>query len=392
MNKFENYKNRILLSVTGMSPAVVTETLYALVTEKNFIPTEIKVITTQQGKNKLLESLLGIVGGRKEKEGALSKFIKDYGKKYQFNHIHFDENSIIVIEDQSGQKLGDIRSADENTLASDQIVSLVGNLCQNEETALHVSIAGGRKTMGFFLGYALSLYGREQDSLSHVLVDEIFENVPDFYYPTPTSYKINDRNGREIDATNAKVMLAEIPWVRLGLGVPDDLKENKITYSESVAKAQALLKTPSLTFVDGKNGIGSRLVKFGDKEITLTFRGYALLLGLVIAKFQGWDFSANIDDPKEMERSKEIYFKIYNEIKPNEEKMQERIAFFFKEVLSDSRTDIRKKLQDKFSLAKNTETPYLPRSNKFIYELFIDIEHIDISLIKHRLLDIDIRV
>ena len=42
----KNYNRKILLSVTGMSPAVVTETLYALVTEKGFIPTEIQVITT----------------------------------------------------------------------------------------------------------------------------------------------------------------------------------------------------------------------------------------------------------------------------------------------------------------------------------------------------------
>ena len=61
----KTYNKRILLSVTGMSPAVVTETLYALVTEKNFVPTEIQVITTEQGKNKLLETLLGIQGGRK---------------------------------------------------------------------------------------------------------------------------------------------------------------------------------------------------------------------------------------------------------------------------------------------------------------------------------------
>ncbi|MDP8101358.1 CRISPR-associated ring nuclease Csm6 [Phocoenobacter atlanticus] len=391
----QQYKNRILLSVTGMSPAVVTETLYALVTEKNFIPTEIKVITTQQGKNKLLESLLGIVGGRKEKEGALSKFIKDYGKKYQFNHIHFDENSIIVIEDQSGQKLGDIRSADENTLASDQIVSLVGNLCQNEETALHVSIAGGRKTMGFFLGYALSLYGREQDSLSHVLVDEIFENVPDFYYPTPTSYKINDRNGREIDATNAKVMLAEIPWVRLGLGVPDDLKENKITYSESVAKAQALLKAPSLTFVDGKDGIDNRLVKFGDKEIKLAPRGYTLLLSLVIAKIQGFKYATDSHSEKKVI---DIYLKIYNHIK-NDEKMNSRLIPERKDepndlnkVLSESREDIRRKLISTFSMSKNAKSSYLPSSSMGVWDLLIDIEYIDISLIKHRLLDIGICV
>jgi CRISPR-associated protein (TIGR02584 family) len=35
-----------------------------------------------------------------------------------------------------------------------------------------MSIAGGRKTMGFYAGYALSLYGRAQDRMSHVLVEE----------------------------------------------------------------------------------------------------------------------------------------------------------------------------------------------------------------------------
>ena len=81
----KNYNKRILLSVTGMSPAVVTETLYALVTEKNFVPTEIQVITTEQGKNKLLETLLGIEGGRKERKGALQEFIEDYGEQYGFS-------------------------------------------------------------------------------------------------------------------------------------------------------------------------------------------------------------------------------------------------------------------------------------------------------------------
>ncbi|MBF4102237.1 hypothetical protein INT80_01850 [Gallibacterium anatis] len=45
---------------------------------------------------------------------------------------------------------------------------------------MHVSIAGGRKTMGFFAGYALSLYGRAQDSLSHVLVSAEYEAIQNF--------------------------------------------------------------------------------------------------------------------------------------------------------------------------------------------------------------------
>ena len=241
-------QRKILLSVTGMSPAVVTETLYALVIEKSFIPTEIQVITTEQGKNKLLQTLLGIQAGRKEGKGALQEFIEDYGDKYGFSSIHFDESCIHIIQDAQSENLPDIRTPEENEFAANNIVQLVGELCQNDNVTLHVSIAGGRKTMGFFMGYALSLYGREQDSLSHVLVDERYENLPNFYYPKPYSFPIYDRDGREIDAKDCEVMLAEIPWVRLGLGVPEDLKQQSISYSESVKNAQALLEQPSLTF------------------------------------------------------------------------------------------------------------------------------------------------
>ena len=101
----KTYNKRILLSVTGKSPAVVTETLYALVTEKNFIPTEIQVITTIEGRNELLSALLGIEGKRK---GALQEFIEDYGSQYGFDHIHFNEDCVHIIKDTNGEQLPDI--------------------------------------------------------------------------------------------------------------------------------------------------------------------------------------------------------------------------------------------------------------------------------------------
>ncbi|WP_243389206.1 CRISPR-associated ring nuclease Csm6 [Conservatibacter flavescens] len=325
MNTYHQYNKRILLSVTGMSPAVVTETLYALVTEKGFIPTEIRVITTLQGKRKLLEGLLGITGGRKEKEGALAEFIADYGKQYGIEHIHFDESCISIIQDKEGNELEDIRSPEENMYSSDQIVSLVGKLCQDKQTALHVSIAGGRKTMGFFLGYALSLYGREQDSLSHVLVESEYETLPHFFYPKPHRYLINDREGKELDISQAKVMLAEIPWVRLGLGVSEDLLHNRITYSGSIYNAQQILVSPSLTFLDP---IDDRTVLFGEKKIKLAPKEYALLLSLAIAK------SKNIDCGYYDETYLKIYLKIYALLKADSSVMTKNLGF----------------IQDKFSL------------------------------------------
>lgn len=377
-------KRKILLSVTGMSPAVVTETLYALVTEKGFIPTEIQVITTEQGKNKLLEALLGIEGGRKERKGALQEFIKDYGDKYGFSSIHFDESCIHIITDESGQNLPDIRTPEENEHAANSIVQLVGNLCQDEEMQLHVSIAGGRKTMGFFMGYALSLYGREQDSLSHVLVDSQYESLTSFYYPKPYPHLINKNDGTQIDAKDGKVMLAEIPWVRLGLGVPEDLKQQTISYSDSVKNAQALLDMPSLTFL---SPMEERGVMFGAKLLKLAPRGYALLLSLVLAKKQGWNVGTG---NREEARTIATYLNIYSQMK-NDVEMENRLKGAnndLKNVLSESRTDINKKVMANFSLGKGARSDYIPSSNRKTgnYELNINLDNIDISEIESELI------
>lgn len=382
----KTYNKRILLSVTGMSPAVVTETLYALVTEKKFIPTEVQVITTIQGKNKLLSALLGIEGGRKESKGALAEFIEDYGEQYGFSTIHFDESCVHIIEDKCGTKLPDIRTPQENEFAADNIVKLVGSLCQDEDSQLHVSIAGGRKTMGFFMGYALSLYGREQDSMSHVLVDEKFETLPNFYYRKPTPHLIINRNGEELDASTANIMLAEIPWVRLGLGVPEDLKQQSISYSDSVKNAQALLGQSNIQFLAP---LEDRFVKFGTKAVQLAPRGYTLLLSLAIAKEANWKFGIRNE-----EQTINTYLTIYKQLK-DEESIQRRLKLDDEErkkVFSESQTDIRKKITELFSLGKRAESAYIPFASRKTgnYELNIDSDNIDISLIKRELIRLEL--
>ena len=97
--------------------------------------------------------------------------------------------------------------------------------------------------MGFYLGYALSLYGREQDRLSHVLVSEPYERIPQFFYPTPGSVQIHthDPDSRPYDARDAKVTLAEIPFVRLREGLNPELMEGTASFSAVVADAQRAL-------------------------------------------------------------------------------------------------------------------------------------------------------
>lgn len=224
------FSRRILLSVTGMSPQVVTETLYSLVTAQNFIPTEIRIITTKNGRNRAVRDLLDPTSGK------FHAFCRDHKLE---GKIKFDESCIRVIHDNQGNPLPDIRTPQENSWAADEIANLVQELCSDEAAALHVSIAGGRKTMGFFLGYALSLFARQQDQLSHVLVSEPFENNPDFFYPSQKPKKIITSQGIELNASDAQVMLANIPLVRLRAGLPQDLLKGYGSYSTTVAAAQA---------------------------------------------------------------------------------------------------------------------------------------------------------
>ena len=238
------YERRILVSVTGMTPQVVTETLYALVEEEKTVPTEIHLVTTANGRNRALRDLLD------SQTGQFHAFCRD---RSLTGRIRFDETMIHVIESAAGERLSDIRTPEDNTRAADLIVRLMQAFCSDEKAQVFVSLAGGRKTMSFFAGYALSLFGRPQDRLSHVLVSEPFENNRDFFYPSQTPRTIFNAAGEPLDASQAQVAMADIPFVRLRSGLPEALLTGKTGYSETVQEAQQRIVPPVSLRFDVKN-------------------------------------------------------------------------------------------------------------------------------------------
>jgi CRISPR-associated protein (TIGR02584 family) len=232
------YPRRILLAVTGLTPQVVTETLYALAVQRQppFIPTEIHLLTTGEGAE---AARLGLLS---EDPGWFHRLCRDYA----LPPIAFNASHIQVLRDAVGQPLGDIRTPDDNQRAADAITETVRNLTADPQAALHVSIAGGRKTMGYYLGYALSLFGRPQDHLSHVLVSEPFESSPEFYYPTRYNRVIVLRDNKLADTIDAQVTLAEIPFVRLRDELNNRLLTGAASFGQTVAAAQRALQPPGL--------------------------------------------------------------------------------------------------------------------------------------------------
>ena len=250
-----DYPRRVLLAVSGLSPQIVTETLYALAVRaaRPWIPTEIRLLTTARGAE---HARLNLLSG----DRWFGRLRADYG----LPPIHFDADCIEVIRDATGAPLGDIRSQADNDATADALTEAVRALSADPDAALHVSIAGGRKTMGYYLGYALSLFGRAQDRLSHVLVDEGYEGHPQFYYPSPGERVIHTLgpNPRPLDCQRAEVTLAEIPFVRLREGQPQALLAGSARFSDVVAALNRALAPPRLVIdvTDGRVEAGSRRV------------------------------------------------------------------------------------------------------------------------------------
>ncbi|RAU17622.1 TIGR02584 family CRISPR-associated protein [Nitrincola tibetensis] len=210
----------LLLAVTGMSPQVITETLYALHKNGQPWPNRICLITTDKGMQKALHTLV--------EQGNLDTLCDELNRP----RFALSALEIRVVPDSEGLRMNDARSAADHEALADFITNSVRQLTADKNLSIHASIAGGRKTMTFYLGYAMSLFGRHHDRLSHVLVNEPFENRSDFFFPTNKSKILLKREGDEcvIDAKDAVVTLADIPFVRQRNHLPrlimDDLGES----------------------------------------------------------------------------------------------------------------------------------------------------------------------
>lgn len=227
----EQYPQRVLVVVSGMSPQVLTETLYALAVQRtpSFQPTEIHLLSTASGACHARLSLL-------DGDAHFHRLCQDYA----LDPSVFDAARVHVLPGLDDRPLADIRTAEDNEAAADFITGFIRDQTARTDAAVHVSMAGGRKTMGYYAGYALSLYGRDQDRLSHVLVSEGFEGHRDFFYPTLSSTAIYREGKPALDASEARVELAEIPFVRLRDELPEDMLVSSALYGARHGFRQAI--------------------------------------------------------------------------------------------------------------------------------------------------------
>lgn len=169
--------------VIGHSPAIITETLAAMASDGEAM-TEIRVCTTASGAAILKQALFD--------QGGWRDFVAEYP---QYGQTRFSPKDFLV---PAG--LDDIRGEEDNRAMVETILAMVRKAVEERPRVL-ASIAGGRKTMGYYLGFAMSLFGRPHDRLTHVLVPAEWEQNRDFLFPSSSE-------AHRID-------LVEVPFIRV---------------------------------------------------------------------------------------------------------------------------------------------------------------------------------
>ena len=244
----------VLLAVTGESPAILTETVWALAHETPpVIPSRVVVITTSTGEKRIQDDLLAPkshLGNRSVWQALRDELLAGHPAA---SGLLIMERQMKVITGPVGPDgiattLDDLRSPADNKAAADFILEQVRAITANPDTRLIASIAGGRKTMGAMLYGAVTLLGRNLDRITHVLVNAPFDRQldPPFFFKPKNSatHALKDRDGKTLSTHNsntAHIELADIDFVPLSNRFTD-LHEAPGSFAETVDRFRKALR------------------------------------------------------------------------------------------------------------------------------------------------------
>ncbi|MBT5527542.1 MAG: TIGR02584 family CRISPR-associated protein [Cytophagia bacterium] len=348
----------ILLFSTGLSPQVVTESIYyhTQIRKPSLRIDAIHIITDAKCEPLVIKELLP------DNNGWLLKLADDY--QIDPNEVELPLENIHILKDSSGRPLMDLLTVKENNAAVETVFRIVKDLTCDNQTRLITSVAGGRKSMSVIVGQAMQFYAREQDLLTHVIVEDCIIGANDFFYPTPISKKVKIK-GKIVDYHDVIIHLDEIPFIRLrsilGNFLMETTENSLISLVKSAQQQIEDMLKPVKIIIDQKAkhlSISGEVVKLPAKSLAI----YTLLLKLGMTKFKSDNNEPRFILAEELilEDSLFEYLKIYESMyKPgniyvdNERAKisnhKDRQTFFTLKWLQETRSKINAVLKKKLS-------------------------------------------
>lgn len=259
----------ILLCITGLTPQIVTESLYCLSVQKKIQIDEIIIITTKRGK----DVILGKDNAPNTPIIPLKKEIENLAKLYKIKlPLFYESDKNLIVAKEESLDLFDIRNDKQNKLFPNKLAKIIKEKTEDINTVLHCVLSGGRKSMTAHLALVLSLFGRDHDKLYHVLTSEKFE-FKGFYPITKEEKK--------------SLEISEIPFIRLRSLLADKLSVND-GYTDLVEWAQNQVKK-----ITGNNivlYINSKEISYENKVIKLTPIFFAIYHHFALSNCEGKKF------------------------------------------------------------------------------------------------------
>ena len=216
-------RNLYVIATLGTSPAVISELIYALVTESRCDVVGIEVWTTTKGRDDL-RTFIASGAWTRLKEAIAHRNVDSQLPDPTVNDTDLDAVGhavtrgtrpflVRVFEGERGP-LDDVRSPDDARVMDAKLFERMRMLTESLTNVQIVgSLAGGRKTMSAGLQGAFSMLGRPEDRLVHVLLEPKVEGYAQTRrdYSVPT-VECASETGVPVEA---QVALHEVHFPRL---------------------------------------------------------------------------------------------------------------------------------------------------------------------------------
>ena len=267
-------KKVALVAILGVTPAVLTEAVWALADRKDgdpVVPDEILVLTTGTGERVLKNTL----GTHLTRGGVWNSLKKDLAAK----GLDTKGKLIVKVElfrDANGNLLEDLPTQEANLQAADKMMKEIRDYTDDEGWIVYGLLAGGRKTMSALFFSCMCLLGRRCDRIYHVLASEGYDARldPPFCYPQKgvlhhemecVAGKWRRKpKGRALHSENCKVNLFAVPFAYMGEWCQQKCRGKRLSYSSLIGAVQESMDAammpvlaidfshPSLLLIDEK--------------------------------------------------------------------------------------------------------------------------------------------
>ena len=282
----------VFLASAGRVSPVITEALWALMNprkgdgRKAIVPDVVHIVTTaaycpDHGYSEF-----------DRRRDLLKEKVSELYRQYKQKEPEFFFEAVKDPDGTNGcHYIADVRTERENILYANHITRCVRTYCEESETILHMSLAGGRKSMSSYDHSAMMFFGRVEDEMSHVLVQpQLLERAGEqFWWPDQPEklVRVNlSKDEFEEVPTSSDIVtvdLVPVPFVRLGVRLPTGIPPEAVDYRELIE------------FIEFERGGGrfivdadTRKISFGNRSVTLTPTYFALFAVFAIARNMGW--------------------------------------------------------------------------------------------------------